>query len=307
MSNLKITDSHTLGNLDSGKLNLDDYLNAIFKNDMRLFDAYQLEEVLAYIDHNSPSMRGFLEVLINSSLWQGWQIESNPYLSMILQIGSKIDHLASLKAEPAYHSKFHMMDVCLIVTCLLACETSLQPEDRNHHLWQTSHREKWLLLLSAAAHDLGHPGRMNSYPYEIEKDSLHLLQVLLEKEGYNTLQIEDVMNSLSPWILATDHSQYIPLVNRLEGTTPSHTDCMAMLLVEADVTSSVLPNRGRVLTKRLSEEWENLYAQQSAALLNLLGYLKFLENLKFISPHAAVFQLPIVLKKTIAKVQSELV
>lgn len=304
MSNSNKTESNIRKNSDSEK-NLTDYLNAFFKIDSPLLDSEKLEEALSCIEKFNPSMRNFLEALANTLLWQEWQFKSNTYFSMILHVGSEIDRLASLKVEPTYHSKLHMIDVCLMMTCLLSGEKNLPQENNNSYLWQTSHSEKWLLLLSAASHDLGHPGLMNSFPYEIEQNSLHHLESLLVREGYDCLQVDDVMQNLRPWILATDHAQYTQLIKRLEGLTLSHTDCMAMLLVEADLVSSVLPNRGRILTIRLSQEWENLYKKQSEALLNLLGYLRFLEGLKFISPHSNVFHLSTVLKNTIKKLKSE--
>ncbi len=307
MSNLSATNTNVQTYLKSEKFDLLGHLNAFFKTNRQSLDFSHLEETLSCIDKNRVSMRDYLEALVNSSLWQEWKIESNPYFSMILKVGSEIDRLASIHSEPPYHSKSHMMDVCLMVTCLLMNEFAGVKSFINNHLWATSLSEKWLLLLSAAVHDLGHPGLMNSSPYELELNSLHLLQTLLDREGYDSYQIEEVMKTLSPLVLATEHAQYNNLVNRLTSSDCLHTDCLAMLLVEADLASSVLPNRGRELTKRLSQEWALLHPKQSADLSNLTGYVKFLKSLKFISPHSNLLGIPEVLRTTISELKPQLI
>ena len=278
--------------------NLQENLNDFFSSVNTSLDTQVIEEFFSVLEKNESSMHLFLDALVSSELWQGWQIQPNPYVPMIMQVGSAIDHFAQMQPEPAYHSKCHMMDVCLTLSYLLCHEK----ESSTNDIWHVSNQEKWLLLLGAAMHDLGHPGLINAFSFELEKNSLALLKESLNKIGTDLVLIDEVLNTLSPWVLATDHGQYSALLNRLLSSQPSHTDCLAMLLVEADLVSSVLPNRGRELTRRLIKEWALPYPDLSNALANQFGYLKFLNSLNFISPYSVRAGIPEILKNTIKKI-----
>ncbi|WP_159077410.1 hypothetical protein [Polynucleobacter rarus] len=277
--------------------NLQENLNDFFSSIITSLDTQVIEEFFSVLEKNDLSMRFFLDALVSSELWQEWQIQPNPYVPMIMQVGSAIDHFAQMQPEPAYHSKRHMMDVCLTLSYLLCHEKDSSTND----IWHVSNQEKWLLLLGAAMHDLGHPGLINAFSFELEKNSLALLKESLNKIGMDSVLIDEVLNTLSPWVLATDHGQYSALLNRLLSSQPSHTDCLAMLLVEADLVSSVLPNRGRELTRRLIKEWALPYPDRSQALSNQTGYRQFLNSLNFISPYSVRAGIPEILKNTIIK------
>ena len=278
--------------------NLQENLNDFFSSVNTSLDTQVIEEFFSVLEKNESSMHLFLDALVSSELWQGWQIQPNPYVPMIMQVGSAIDHFAQMQPEPAYHSKRHMMDVCLTLSYLLCHEK----ESSTNDIWHVSNQEKWLLLLGAAMHDLGHPGLINAFSFELEKNSLALLKESLNKIGTDLVLIDEVLNTLSPWVLATDHGQYSALLNRLLSSQPSHTDCLAMLLVEADLVSSVLPNRGRELTRRLIKEWALPYPDRSQALSNQTGYIQFLNSLNFISPYSVRAGIPEILKNTIKKI-----
>jgi hypothetical protein len=173
-------------------------------------------------------------------------------------------------------------------------------------VWKISSLEKWQLLLAAAAHDLGHPGLINSVPFEIEQQSLDLLEALLLRAGNSPEMIGNTLDTVRPWILATDHGQYIALLERLSSNTPKHEDCLAMLLVEADLASSVLPIRGKLLTDRLCEEWAVPYPEKSIALRNQLGYLNFLTSLHFLSPHSVCAGITTILDNSISQLHTQM-
>ena len=291
------------------QFDLQAYLNSFLDVDSLAPHAQVLEDLLSVIEKEAQSMRDFLGVLVNTNLWQGWQIEPNPYKLMIVTVGAEIDRLAALRQEPAFHSKRHMMDVCLMISYLLKQEELKQGEKKGDLVSQTrgtSSTEKWQLLLAAAAHDLGHPGLVNTIPYELEQQSLDLLKALLIREGIDSQSIKDALESVAPWILATDHGQYKALLGRLAIHPPKHVDCLAMLLVEADLASSVLPYRGRLLTGRLCEEWDKPYPEKSIALRNQVGYLSFLTSLQFVSPQAVRATIPQILNNSLLQLQSQL-
>ncbi len=281
------------------------YLNSFLDVDRTVPNAQLLEELLSVIEKEAQSMREFLETLVNTNLWQSWRIEPNPYKAMIVAVGSEIDRLAINNAEPAFHSKRHMMDVCLMLSCLLVREASQQGQQWSQ-AWTTTSTEKWQLLLAAAAHDLGHPGLINVTPYEIEQQSLDLLKVLLLESGKDSGLVQEILEPITPWILATDHGQYKALLERLALEPPEHVDCLAMLLVEADLASSVLPIRGKLLTGRLCEEWAKPYPEKSIALRNQVGYLSFLTSLQFVSPQAACAGIPQILNNSLTQIRTQL-
>lgn len=285
------------------QFDLQSCLNSFLGVDSVVPNTPALEGLLAVIEKEAQSMRDFLEALVNTHLWQAWHIDPNPYKSIIVSVGAEIDRLATLRQEPAFHSKRHMMDVCLMLSNLLGHEVSKKNKGISQ-IWETSITEKWQLLLAAAAHDLGHPGLINSAPYEIEQQSLDLLKALLMREGIETSLMKSILDSISPWILATDHGQYQALLERLKMQPPGHTDCLAMLLVEADLASSALPLRGKLLTGRLCEEWAKPYPEKSIALGNQVGYLSFLTSLQFMSPQAASAGIPQILTNSLLQLRS---
>ena len=291
--------------MKSLQFDLQAYLNSFLGVDSLAPNSQILEELLSVIEKEAQSMRDFLEALVNTNLWQGWHIQPNPYKLMIVTVGSEIDRLAALRQEPAFHSKRHMMDVCLMLSYLLKHEESKQGEPISQ-TWETSLTEKWQLLLAAAAHDLGHPGLINATPYEIEQQSLNLLKALLLGVDIDSRLIKDALETITPWILATDHGQYKALLDRLAIHSPEHVDCLAMLLVEADLASSVLPIRGKLLTGRLCEEWDKPYPEKSIALRNQVGYLSFLTSLQFVSPQAVSATIPQILNNSLLQLRSQL-
>jgi len=285
------------------QFDLNSALNRFLDSDHASSSCQDLEDLLSEIERESKGMRVFLEILINTNLWKSWKIDPNPYQSMILTIGSEIDRIASKGNEPAFHSKKHMMDVCLMLSYLLKQEERAEESGVLTQAWKISSLEKWQLLLAAAAHDLGHPGLMNSVPFEIEQQSLDLLATLLLRAGNDPAMIQEVLETIKPWILATDHGQYKALLERLSSNTPKHEDCLAMLLVEADLASSVLPIRGKLLTDRLCEEWSEPYPEKSIALRNQLEYLSFLTSLRFLSPHSVSAGITTILDNSISQLR----
>lgn len=287
------------------QFDLQPYLNTFLDLRDTPPDSQALEESLSTIEREVSSMRDFLQALVNTHLWKGWEIEPNPYKEIIISVGSEIDRLASLRNEPAYHSKKHMMDVCLMLTYLLRQEEASR-EEFFESPWMTTLHERWMLLLAAASHDLGHPGLINDAPYQLEQQSLDLLRDLLITSQYSPALIKEVGDALAPWILATDHAQYSTLLNRLVAQPLDHQDCLAMLLVEADLASSVLPTRGLELTNRLSQEWASPYPEKSIALRNQVGYLSFLTSLQFVSPQAVCASIPQILNQSLLQLRSQL-
>ena len=98
---------------------------------------------------------------------------------------------------------------------------------------------------------------------------------------------------MEPIILATDPSFFSSLLAKFTkpSAKPTKADCMSMLLVEADLLASVLPMRGRMLGRLLGQEWELNNPQAAATVASDQGRLKFLEYIRFMSPHAMMLKM----------------
>ena len=247
-----------------------------------------IEGILESTDHIPGSFSSIVEEILASPFWQSVDYQDNPYKSLCLNLAKEIDALYSRNLEPAYHSRLHFKDVCLMLSFLLMHEEFSKSNEITKNDWSTSREEKWLLLLAAIGHDFGHPGMINQTPFEIEKKSLALLEVFLSQSKLNTNFIDAIGQRLKPWILATDPLAYDALLSEITGAEASHEDCLAMLLIEADLFASILPMKGQLLGARLAEEWKSANPAKAAAVISKPGRIAFLKSLRFISPHAQV-------------------
>jgi hypothetical protein len=234
--------------------------------------------------------REFLEELLRSSFWKSQDYPSNPYPTLCLGLASLIDSYAGSIGgpEPAYHSRKHFQDVCLALTALLAQPiTSIQSSDVENP-WAISHEDAWVLLFCAVAHDFGHDGSINQTPFQLEKCSIEKTRDFLSEGFHESDFVAALGDKMEPIILATDPSFLSSLLAKFTepSAKPTKTDCMSMLLVEADLLASVLPMRGRMLGKLLGQEWESINPKAAAAVASDQGRLKFLEYIRFLSPHA---------------------
>jgi hypothetical protein len=64
-----------------------------------------------------------------------------------------------------------------------------------------------------------------------------------------------------------------------------------MLMVESDLLASALPIRGKMLGKLLGQEWQSSNPKAAANVASDQGRLKFLEYIRFISPHAIMLSM----------------
>jgi hypothetical protein len=265
-----------------------------------------LEANLDLIENRSGDFQSFIKALLETPFWMTQDFLGNPIKNLCNELAAKVDHFALAHTEPAYHSRSHFKDVCLMISYLLLQQETWPEKECANNPWYVSREECWLLLYAAIAHDLGHPGLINQTPCEIEKNSLDLLRQHLRDSSTDQSLYEPILEIVSPWILATDHAFYQKQLDLATITNPDHQDCLAMLLVEADLLSSTLPKRGLELTYRLSKEWQTHYLDKAIALRNEVGYLSFLNSLKFVSPHAQAAQIPQILNNTVLQLRSHL-
>ena len=214
----------------------------------------------------------FMIDLLANPFWMAKKKASNKLSDLILHLSKSISD--SDRSEPSYHNQSHLKDVCLCSIC----------------------------------HDLGHDGTTNRYLFELEKKSIRLLQEYLESTSLISFERKAIINTIEPIIMATD-PKYLPtlLTNfKLVGENLARSDCMSMLMVEADLLASALPKKGEILGQRLSEEWQLANPEAAASVKTDNGRLQFLEYIRFISPQSQTLAIERIRRLSINKLKSRI-
>ena len=243
-----------------------------------------LDEFLDHLDKQSIDFACFIDALLDTDLWQGRYFENNPYPKLCHDLAICIDALnSSFESEPPYHSRKHFVDVCTGISALL---TQNIGSDEAKHLspWTVSKEDSWLLLFAAIGHDYMHRGRINSVDYENELISLNGLQLFISKCSDLSPEFkQNLMLQLHQLILPTCFDFTHLLYEKINNGIAVQIDYLAMLLTEADVLASTLPNRGKVLSRRLALEWQDQNVELSNFVASKEGYEKFLQKVQFLS------------------------
>lgn len=179
--------------------------------------------------------------------------------------------------EPAYHNRLHIADTLVCMTYLLKASAYLKvPGARQAPVAA-------LALAIMAGHDFLHPGGTNSQPSEFEARAVHDLRPLMQAAGL----VESDQAQLSYCILATDpvRVKSFHLAVRSQAFDLRQRDCLAVLVQEADILASTMPQTQQGLTQALSREWTPTQPKAAEQLLLPQNRLLFLE-------HAALFSSP---------------
>lgn len=266
-----------------------------------------LESLFSLSRTHSDSFRQFLSELITTPYWQSQNYPANPYPQLCLELASLIDSYYSNLgySEPAYHSRKHFQDVCLALTVLLSQPLASTQQSEFDDPWAISHEDAWVLLFCAVAHDFGHDGSTNKAPFELEKSSIKKTRTFLSQNSSAPDLIMGLETKVESIILATDPSFLSTLLAKFTGPTanPTRIDCMSMLMVEADLLASVLPMHGKILGKLLGQEWESSNPKAAASVASDRGRLKFLEYVRFISPHAIMLKMEDIRNQSIKELK----
>ena len=268
-----------------------------------------LETLFEYSRSYQGSFKAYIEELITTAFWKSQDYPGNPYPMLCLGLASRIDsHYDNLgHSEPAYHSRKHFQDVCLAITVLL--DQPIKPVQRSdfHNLWEISREEAWILLFCAIAHDFGHDGSTNKTPFELEKSSIERTRLFLYQSTVTPAAARELLaQQIETIILATDPSFLSALLAKLNdpSANPTKTDCLSMLMVESDLLASALPVRGKMLGKLLGREWESIDPKAAAAVTSNQGRLKFLEHIRFLSPHAIMLKMEDIRQHSIEQLKA---
>ena len=208
--------------------------------------------------------------------------------------------------EPSYHNRQHTKEVLLSLLLLLS-----QREDNcskaDFSLWPPfNFHQRLLIMIAALGHDYLHPGGLNQKDAEFELASATAIKKILAKYDlpYEDIQIVDEL------ILGTEFKN-AKIAHIFEKTWTSKEAMpwiprAKILLTEADICASALPNYGLKLASKLAYEWKQSQVQDGEMLLSLDGRKKFLHTIFFSSPHAKCLGLDVIVKKQLSYLEKEL-
>jgi hypothetical protein len=245
------------------------------------------EKTFADLSLDKQPFEAWIKNLLETLFWANKTSLLPTIKDICIQFAKAQDLAFSVAPEPKYHNRGHFKEVCLSMTELLKVQNDILPPLDNLSTWKMSDHDSWILLLCAICHDFGHDGSMNKHPFELEKKSLEMIDALMGQVLIDSSNRKNIQSTIEPIILATDPSYFPALVSKFDmAGSFSHSDCMAMLLVESDLLASTLPARGKILGERLSEEWQLTNPEAAASVKTDKGRLYFLEHIRFISPHS---------------------
>jgi hypothetical protein len=179
--------------------------------------------------------------------------------------------------EPAYHNRLHIADTLVCMTYLLKTSAALNVPGANQPAVMA------MALSIMAGHDFLHPGGSNAQPGEFEARAVEDLQPLMADAGLSLAERQTVAQA----IMATDPVRVkdMHLQVRTQPYDLRQTDCLIVLLQEADILASTLPQTAPRLSQSLSTEWSAHNPKAAEALL-------FPQNRMLFLVHGALFSSP---------------
>ena len=196
---------------------------------------------------------------------------------------------AALNQEPDYHNRLHVANTLAALTTLLLlqrqCRGADGPNDDGGGDGGRSmplHIE-WLAMLIMLSHDLLHDGSINNQTSQIEARSVAYLKPLLSQ---HRVDLAD-QHTIQMIILLTDASLVKAGHEKIKNKPffIEDMDCLTVLIQEADILASAMPEVGPLLTKQLASEWAKINHHGMSALTTTTGRIEFLR-------HGALFSSP---------------
>ena len=201
--------------------------------------------------------------------------------------------------EPAYHNRLHIADTLVCMTYLLKTAAALKVPG--------SHQPGLLAmaLCIMVGHDFRHPGGSNAEPGEFEARAVQDLQPMMAAAGLSLAE----RHTLGRCIMATDpiltKGIHLQVLNRPYDLR--QIDSLTVLVLEADIMASSLPQTASNLTRSLAIEWAPKQPEAAAKLLLPQNRVLFLEHAAlFSSPAANRLGLNAVKRRQIARIEHDL-
>jgi hypothetical protein len=176
---------------------------------------------------------------------------------------------ASLNQEPDYHNRLHVANTLVTLTTLLLLQRQCSGDERSI----PSHIE-WVAMLIMLSHDLLHDGSINWQESQIEARSVAYLKPLMQQHQVD-LADQHIIQMIILWTDATlvkaGHEKIKNKPFFIEDI-----DCLTVLVQEADILASAMPEVGPLLTKQLASEWAKINHHGMSALTTASGRIEFL-------------------------------
>ncbi len=199
---------------------------------------------------------------------------------------------ASLQQEPNYHNRQHALEVLSAMILLLDQADTPAYLAQPSEAWPDfSQHEKLLLLIAALGHDFCHPGGINQSSAQFEQIAAQRVAEILQINHIVKNDIDFIKNL----ILATEFC-HVPALHASLSDFANKPIPLALrasiVLTEADILPSVLPEHGLQLAQQLSQEW------QISGVINALdpatkqNHQRFLSTVRFSSPYAIQLGMP---------------
>lgn len=201
--------------------------------------------------------------------------------------------------EPAYHNRLHIADTLVCMTYLIKASVVMKVAGAGQPPVAA------MALAVMAGHDYLHPGGSNARPGEFEAQAVQDLQPLMAQAGL----FDEDRENLAHCIMATDPAQVkgFHLKVRSQQFDLRHPDCLAVLVQEADILASTLPQTSTGLTLSLAREWAPKQPEAADKLLLPQNRLLFLEHAAlFSSPAARSLGLDAVKLRQVKRIESDL-
>jgi len=177
--------------------------------------------------------------------------------------------------EAAYHNRLHFADTLWCMTALLlACrQASVEPRLQDE--------QEMLAILVMVGHDFHHDGRVNQHLMEMENRSVTLAAPVLDQFGIAEDDLEcmkRLVQHTDPTTVAENHSVALQRPFNI-----GEQAWLQVLVNEADVLASSLPEYGESLGEALSREWAAKHADMAKSVISPAGRLYFLEKVAIFS------------------------
>ena len=179
----------------------------------------------------------------------------------------------TVSTEPCYHNRLHFADAITAISVQIAIQAHLKGETNTE--WSAC------ALLACIAHDLGHSGHINQFESEIEKNSVLLLQPVLDACGVKGVWREWAEQC----ILRSDFALVSKNHAAVQGAVFDwDLKWLIVFLNESDVMASASTAFGTDMGVALAREWEKIDFVAHKTVATAAGRKGFLKILAFSSP-----------------------
>ena len=259
-----------------------------------------MDIIAAFKQHqmHSKSLVQSIEIMMRQDdfgLLFGGEIDATIKRAIMLMASAIEDHANQLikeEGEPEYHNRQHAFEVMTAMRILIEQEDLAHPgDDWPINAWPVfTPKARGLMLIAALSHDYLHPGGVNQSPYELETRTAIGVERILAGQG---LEDEDIF-FLKSLILSTDF-HHVPLLHAGLPVSPSDRPIdlllrASILLTEADIMPSIMPEHGRFLAEKLAREWERSHVDRPSPREEGV-HQHFLRSVRISSPHAHALKL----------------